>query len=51
MEVKFKERLSREREGAVRVHSSVVSSNKDGIEYETDQRYAEVIVRHLNLKE
>ncbi len=34
MEVKCKERLVRGREGAVRVLNRVVSSTKDGIEYE-----------------
>ncbi len=47
MEVKYTERLSRDREGAVRVLNRVVSSTKEGIEYEAGQRHAEAIVRDV----
>ena len=51
MEVKHKERLGRVREGAVRVLNRVVSSTKEGIEHEADQRHAEIIVRDAVLRE
>ncbi len=44
MRVKFKERLSRECEVAVRVLNRVVSSTKHGIEHEADQRCTEIII-------
>ncbi len=50
MEVKHKERLSRGREGAVRVLSRVVSSTKEAIEYDADQRHVEIIVTDVGLK-
>ncbi len=51
MEVGHKERLIRGHEGAVRVLNRVVSSTKEGIEYEVDQRHAEIIVRDVGLTE
>ncbi len=51
VEVKYEERLSRDREGAVRVLNRVAISTKEGIEYEADQRHAEIIVRDKGLKE
>ena len=47
--MKYKERLSRDLEGAVRVLSRVVCSTK--FEYEADQRHAEILVRDVGLKE
>ncbi len=51
IEVKCKGGLIRGREGAVRVLNSVVSSTKEGMEYEAGQRHAEIIVRDVGLKE
>ncbi len=51
MEVKYKERLSRDRDRAVRVLIRVVSSTQEGIEREADQRHAEIIIRGLGLKD
>ncbi len=49
-ELKYKERLSRDREGGVRVLNRVVSATKEGIEYEVDQRHAEIIIRNVGFK-
>ncbi len=47
MEVKNKERPVRGNEGAARMLNRVVFSTKEGIEYEGDQRYAEIVVRDV----
>ncbi len=50
-EVKREESLIRGCEGAVRVLKRVVSSTREGLENEADQRHAEIIVRDVRLKE
>ena len=51
MEVKFKERLERGRPGAVRILNRIVSVGEKGIEYEADQRHAEIVMRDLGVHE
>ena len=50
-EVKFRGRLGPEPsdDKAIRILNRVVSWTNDGIEYEADQRHAEIIVQHLGL--
>ncbi len=47
MEVKFKGRLGRGKLGAVRILNRFVIVTERGLEYEADQRHAELIVRDL----
>ena len=51
MEVKFRGRLERGKEGPVRILNRIVTSTRDGIEYEADQRHAKIIVREAGLEE
>ena len=50
-EVKFRGRLGPESgdDKSIRILNRVVSWTSDGIEYETDQRHAEIIVQHWGL--
>jgi hypothetical protein len=49
MEVKFKERLERGRPGAVRILNRIVAVGDRGLEYEADQRHAEIIMRDMGV--
>jgi hypothetical protein len=49
MEVKCKQRLRRGEQGAVRILNRIVSSTDEGLEYEADQRHAEIIMKELGL--
>ncbi len=44
MEVKFKARLERKRPGAVRLLSRIVTVASEGLDYEADQRLAEILM-------
>ncbi len=48
--MRYKEGLVRGVEGAVRGLNRVVSLMKEGIEYEGDQRHAEITIRDVGLK-
>ncbi len=47
MEVKFKSRLQRRKPGAVRILNSIATVAKGGLEYEADQRHAEILMRDM----
>ena len=47
MNIKVKARLRRGEEGSVRILNRVVAVARDGLEYEADQRHAEIIMRDL----
>ncbi len=52
LEIKCKERMG-EREGdmkSIRILNRIVTWTPDGIEYESDQRHAEIIVKQMGLK-
>ncbi len=49
MEVKLKGRLERGKPGAVRILKRIVTVTERGLEYEADQRHAEIIVKDLGL--
>ncbi len=52
MEIKLKERLARGKVGAsVRVLNRIVTVTDDGLEYETDQRHAEILMRDMGIDE
>ncbi len=51
MEVTFKARVERAREGAVRILIRIVDITESGLEYEADQKHAEIMVRDLGLRE
>ncbi len=42
MEMKFKNRLERGKPGAVRILNRIVTVTENGLEYEADQRHAEI---------
>ncbi len=45
MEVKFKGTLERGKPGAVRMLSRIATVTENGLEYEADQRHAEILMR------
>ena len=47
MNIKVKARLRRGEEGSVRILNRIVTVTRDGLEYEADQRHAEIIMRDL----
>ena len=49
--MKFKERLERGKPGAVRILNRIVSVGENGLEYEADQRHAEIVMRDLGVHE
>ena len=51
MEVKFKNRLERGKPGSVRILNRIVTVTKDGLEYEADQRHAEILMRDMGVDE
>ena len=51
MEVKFKGRLERGKPGAVRILNRVVTVTENGLEYEADQRHAEILMRDMGIDE
>ncbi len=44
MEAKLKSRLERGKLGAARVLNRIVAVTEDGLEYEADQRHAEILM-------
>ncbi len=48
MEVKFKSRLQRRRPGAVRILNRIVTVANGGLEYEADQRHAEILMKDMD---
>ena len=51
MEVKFKIRLERGKPGAVRILNRIVTVTEHGLEYEADQRHAEILLRDMGIDE
>ena len=51
MEVKFKGRLERGKPGAVRILNRIVTVTENGLEYEADQRRAEILMREKGVDE
>ena len=51
MEVKFKGRLERGKPGAVRILIRIVTVTENGLEYEADQRHAEILMRDMGIDE
>ncbi len=51
MEAKFKSRLQGGKPGAVRILNRIVTVAKDGLEYEADQRHAEILMRDVGIDE
>ena len=51
MEVKFKNRLERGRPGAVRILNRIVTVTDKGLEYEADQRHAEILIKDMGINE
>jgi hypothetical protein len=51
MEVNFKARLERRRPIAVRVLSSIVAVTSGGLDYEADQRHAEILIMDVGVDE
>jgi hypothetical protein len=49
MEVKFRKRLERGKKGSVRILKRIVTSVEDGLEYEADQRHAEIIATETGM--
>ena len=47
MEVKFKGRLERGKPGAVRILNRIVTVTENGLEYEADQRHAEIFMKDM----
>ena len=51
MEVKFKGRLERGKPGAVTILNRIVTVTGNGLEYEADQRHAEILMRDMGIDE
>ena len=51
MQVKFKNRLERCEPGSVRILNRIVTVTKDGLEYEADQRHAEILMKDMGVDE
>ena len=51
MEVKFKSRLERGRPGAVWILNRIVTVTENGLEYEADQRHAEILMKDMGVDE
>ncbi len=51
MEVKLKSRLQRGKPGDVRILNRIATVAKDGLEYEADQRHAEILMKDLGADE
>ena len=51
MEEKFKGRLERGKLGAVRILNRIVTGTENGLEYEADQRHAEILMRDMGIDE
>ena len=49
--MKFKNRLERGKPGSVRILNRIVTVTKDGLEYEADQRHAEILMRDMGVDE
>ena len=50
LQVKFRARLVRSTPSAVRILNRIAQVNEEGIEYEADQRHAEIICRDVGLQ-
>ncbi len=51
MEVKFKNWLERGKPGPVRMFNRIVTVTDQGLEYEADQRHAEILMKDLCIDE
>ena len=51
MEVKFEGRLERGKPGAVRILTRMVTVTENGLEYEADQRHAEILMKDMGIAE
>ncbi len=51
MEVKFKSRPQRRKPGAVRISNRIVTVASGGLEYEADQRHAEILAEDVGIDE
>ena len=51
MEIKYKERLERNKRGSVKILNRIATVTKGGLEYEADQRHAGITVKEMGLKE
>ena len=51
MEVKFQARLERGKPGAVRILNRIITVTDKGLQYEADQRHAEIIMRAMGVDE
>ncbi len=51
MEAKFKVRLERTRPGAVRILNRTVTVTSEGLDYEADQRHAEISMKDMGVDE
>ena len=51
MEMKFKNRLERGKPGALRILNRIVTVTENGLEYEADQRHAEILMRDMGVDE
>ncbi len=51
MEVKFNGRLERGKPGAARILNRIVTVTENGLEYEADQRHAEILIRDMGIDE
>ncbi len=49
MEVKFKARLERRKPGAVRILNRIVTVTSGGLDYEADQRHAEILMKDMGI--
>ncbi len=49
--MKFKDRLERCKPGAVTILSRIVTVTEHGLEYEADQRHAEILMRGMGIDE
>ena len=50
MQVKFKARIGGGGEEATRILNRVIQGTKEGLEYEADQRHAEIVIRDMGLR-
>ena len=51
MEVKCKARLERRRLGAVRILNRIATVTSGGLDYEADQRHAEILMKDMVIDE
>ncbi len=51
MEVQFKGRPERSKPGAVRILSRIATVTGNGLEHESGQRHAEILMRHMGIDE